>query len=101
METATPAAPSVSIVRERDIRGERVIFLGPSCLVASQFLPRRWHTVQDGTCDCSAFAEYGRCLHLRAALEAAELDRREAVAVLSTETARTRERPRERRTARC
>jgi hypothetical protein len=72
----TPATPVQSTpLREQSIDGERVLFLGPSVLIASKSCPGTWHVVESGACTCDGYRYRRTCRHLAVAELAAELDR--------------------------
>lgn len=82
MSTQTATAKPTTI-RETTINGLRVIYLGPSALVASESEPGAWHFVDEGReCTCAdRFYRGTICKHMQAVALAMELDRANAVPV--------------------
>ncbi len=80
------------MLHEQTIDGFRVLFLGPTSLVASERTAGAWYVVDpDSGCTCPDRAYRGRaCKHMRVAALAAELDRCQAVAVEAVTPASTR-----------
>jgi hypothetical protein len=70
-----------AVIRQQQIDGETVLYLGPAALVASKSEPGAWYSVEDGKCSCKGFQYRGACRHLAVAALAAELDRGHAVPV--------------------
>jgi hypothetical protein len=73
----TQTAQNPSMLSEQLIEGLRVIYLGPTALVASERASGTWyHINEDGQCGCPDHVHRQKiCKHMRAAAIAAELDR--------------------------
>ena len=70
-------------IHELLIDGERVLYVGPTTLIASQSEPGGWHVIESDTCTCDGFKWRGSCRHIRVAQLAAEYDRANAVPVVA------------------
>jgi hypothetical protein len=62
-------------IKEQQIDGETVIFLGPAVLVKSKSQSDTWYSVEAGRCTCPGFQYRKTCRHLGPAALAAELHR--------------------------
>ena len=71
------AAANPTMIREQVLNGLRVIYLGPSALVASERDSGAWYHVDEGRqCSCPDHVYRGRtCKHMQAVALAMELDR--------------------------
>jgi hypothetical protein len=71
------------MIHEQTIDGLRVLYLGPSALVASEREPGGWYAVDPVTgCTCPDHVHRERiCKHMRVVELAAELDRMHSVPV--------------------
>lgn len=80
MRAASPA--QMITLKTRHIGTMNAIFLGPECLVESECKPGVWYVVNGSTCSCPSGVYRGTCKHVAVAETAAQIDEREAVAVL-------------------
>jgi hypothetical protein len=62
-------------IKEQQIDGETVIFLGPAVLVKSKSQPETWYSVEAGRCTCPGYQYRKTCRHLGPAALATELHR--------------------------